>query len=58
MAKRKDEKIKVVIANPERLPAAKEKLMKFLYDEYMKEVSQEGGKKLQSKFTPENKKEL
>jgi hypothetical protein len=46
MGKRKDEKIKVIIANPERLPYAKEKLMKFLYDEYMRKASSEDTEKI------------
>ncbi|MBC2581875.1 hypothetical protein [Clostridium sp. DJ247] len=41
MAKRKDEQVKVVIMNPERLQAAKEKLMKVLYEEYIRETSKD-----------------
>lgn len=41
MSKKKDEKIKVVIMNPERLPAAKQKLMEFLYEEYKRSKNAE-----------------
>lgn len=41
MVKGKDEDIKVVVMNPEKLPEAKEKLMRFLYGEYMKALKEE-----------------
>lgn len=35
---RKDRPIKVVIMNPECIPIAQERLMKFLYEEYMEAI--------------------
>jgi hypothetical protein len=32
----KDDDIKFIITNPERIPIAQEKLIKFLYDDYIK----------------------
>jgi hypothetical protein len=45
----KDEEIRVVIINPKCIPIAKERLVKFLYDEYVKEISEEDIKKLSDK---------
>lgn len=36
MVKGKDEDIKVIVMNPEKLTDAEEKLTRFLYEEYMK----------------------
>lgn len=36
MKRIKEENIKCVLMNPEKLPEAKRKLMEFLYEEYMK----------------------
>jgi hypothetical protein len=41
MAKGKDEDIKVVVMNPEKLPEAEEKLTRFLYEEYIKALREE-----------------
>ncbi|WP_234121143.1 hypothetical protein [Clostridium hydrogenum] len=38
MKKKDDDEIKVVIVNPERIPIAEERLIKFLYDEYIREI--------------------
>ena len=46
MGKRKDEKIKVVVMNPERIPFMEEKLTKLLYEEYIRETSKEDHKKI------------
>jgi hypothetical protein len=46
MAKRKDRKIKVVVMNPERIPAMEEKLTKLLYEEYIRETSKEEHEKI------------
>lgn len=43
---RRDEKIKVVIMNPERIPFMKKKLTKLLYEEYIRETSKEEHKKI------------
>jgi hypothetical protein len=43
MKKQKGE-VKVVVMNPERLQAAKEKLMKYLYEEYTRNTSKEKSK--------------
>lgn len=38
MKKKDDDEIKVVIVNPERIPIAQERLIKFLYDAYVRET--------------------
>lgn len=45
MAK-KDDEIEVVIVNPERIPIAQEKLIKFLYDAYVRETDLQKTKEL------------
>lgn len=44
--KEKDDDIKIVVTNPERMDAAKEKLMEFLYEEYMSERTNKEDKKI------------
>lgn len=43
---KKDEKIKVVVMNPERIPYMEEKLTKLLYEEYIRETPREDHKKI------------
>lgn len=47
--KQKARTIKVIIENPECIPIAQERLIKFLYDEYIRETSKENYKKLLNK---------
>jgi hypothetical protein len=50
MAKKgQDKEIKVIIDNPECIPIAKERLVKFLYDEYVREIPKEDISKLHNK---------
>lgn len=46
MATVKDEKIKVVVMNPEGIPLMEEKLTKLLYEEYIRETSKEEYEKI------------
>lgn len=47
MVKQQEKDIKVIIDNPECIPIAQERLIKFLYDEYIREASTEDYKKME-----------
>lgn len=44
--KKKEKDIEVVIDNPECIPIAQERLIKFLYDQFIREASEEDYKKI------------
>lgn len=46
MEKRKDDDIKVVVMNPERIPFMQKKLTRLLYEEYIKQISEEDFQKI------------